>query len=419
MAYKIKDLNNQESDANLKSLNRDRKDHRSAGQSKEEELNRHFKESDIERFKDAVKIVYRNSVEGYKGLVQKYRTGFKAPILYFDFDDSYKTASGFIDDSRLSFKVLGAYDFISNRIIIKPGLLYKYVNHGCKTYSIEHTVNHEIAHSLVKQLGLADESMEEGKTDFHGIVKGELLANLFAAELEVAKQGLPISNESMARQLIKDDSDLEYLSKDIDAAKAYFRWLNKYSREAQNAIEHISYEVYKYIKKSEGSGKVIDYDAVNDYYSEKVDKVLKNYLVNIMRNYAISVYSAPVLGAAKALLSERKGVEEIINSVSKDMSSVKEIRRYLKGSFASVDLRSMSITKPGSIKRIPIKLVTESLKNEGIYFDYKSTFSRIADSVEDEFDEIGHYLSKNLRTERKLLRDLSRMEKRFGINSIW
>ncbi len=416
MPFRIKDLENNKS--SVKSLNRQdnsSKDNSIIEKDLGKEPKAYFKESDIEEFKYIVETAYNDSIEGYSKLAQKYNKEFKAPSLYFDLKDSYKTAFGLIDDSKLSSKVLGAYDTGLNRVVIKPGLLYKYIKNKEKPDAVEHTVAHEVAHSIVFQLGLTKSSNYEGKKGVQEKVKNELLANLFAAELRVKKKGMPLSNEAIAKQLIEDNSDLLYLSNDIDATKIYLNDFKKYSKDVQKLIKHFSDVVYKLIKQSNKDGKAVDYDALNDYYSDKVDKVLKEYLTNMMGNYAVPVYSAPVLGAAKALLGQRKSIDAIIDSASKDLSSIKEIKRYLKGSFASVNLMSISLMESDFVKLIPPTVITESLKEDGISFSYEKAFSKISDKVENEFKRLNYYMSENLKSEKKLLRDLSRLEKSFGI----
>ncbi len=376
-----------------------------------------FNEKDIEQFKSFIKDLYKADLDGFAGIINSYYKDFRPPELYFDFDSSYKTGFKLIDESKINSVVLAAYDRGLNKIIIKRELLDLYKKGEDNVDSIDHALAHELGHSIAMQSDITKNGVYNSKKSIYGTVTDELLANLFAAELMIVKQGLPISNESVARQLIKDNVDIEFFSKDIDAAKIYLKELDNYSTNVVPSIKRISDTVHaKIIDFSNRGLKSLNYETVvkiNNVYFDEVKKQLNDYLINALANYSIHVYSAPLLGASRALLSKRMSVGQLINAVSDDISSVKEIRRYLKGSFASVNLKMLSAIESDLIEITSEQPVIEAVNDQDKISNYAEVFLKVADRVEDEFKNMNRHLEMEIESEKRLLKDFSKFKRKF------
>ncbi len=379
-----------------------------------------FNEKDIEEFKSVITRVYKEDLKEYSAIIKDYGKEFKVPELYFDLNNLQKTGFKLIDDLELNSKILASYYFKSNEITIKPELLASYLNSNKDSNILEHTLAHELGHAIAMQFDLTKNVNDDSKKSIYGTITDELLANLFAAESRVKKKGMPLSNEAVAKQLIKDNVDLNLLSNDIDAAKIYLKSLRDYSNNTLPSVKKFSDNMHdKLLDISQNRGIIIGYEnieKINKLYFEGVNLQLKNYMVNALANYTILIYAAPLLGAAKALLSEKMPFKQFIDKVSDNVSSIKEIKRYLKGSFASLNLRLLSAIESDIIEVKSKGLLIDKL-NEGNFKNYPEAFSKMANGVEDEFKQLNIYLNMEIESEKKLLRDLSRLEKSLRIRN--
>ncbi len=365
----------------------------------------HINKLDIKEFKEVVEKSYKDLVYKYKDLIQKYHKDFEVPTLRFDLEGSSKINMGVANDPDTNFKILAFYERNTKSVIIEPGLFYQYFSHQKRIDSIDDKIAHEIAHSIIEQLGFSNIANYKGEDIASRIVKDELLANLFAAEVGVKKRGLPISNKAVANELIKNNSDLSKLLKMKDDQEKYLDNLEKYSNRVQEKVKSLSDYIEDEIKSMKENGLQIDYAEINSNYLKDIQEISREYLGQITKNYAVTAYGAPTVGTVKALLNEKMSVDEIITNISKDISSVSEINEYLEGGIGAVTLEFISPKEPDFLKQIIEEVITKESLNEK-KDNYDVVFQQISDKIESEFEGIYEYTLDIISSKKKLLSNL-------------
>ncbi len=382
-----------------------------------------FNEKDVLEFKSTINHLYKEDTDVYSDIVKDYGKEFKVPSLYFDMGNSREVS--FNIDEGLYSKILAFYDRKTNEVVIKPELLTYYLNNHKDSDILEHALAHELGHAAANQLGL-NKNIEGNKEEYTYeivTVTNELLANLFAAELRVKKKGMPLSNEAVAKQMVKDELNPSTLSNDIDAAEIYLKYRSNYSNNNLADIKEFNNKVYNKILDTTQKKGIIGekgIEKINDGYFDLMRLELRTYFLNALANRSILVYSAPVLGAAKALLSEKMPFKQFIDKVSDNVSSIKEIKRYLDGSLASVRLGVLYKIEPGKDEQeglieLEARTLFEKKLEEGGFKNYPEAFLKMTKYLEGEFDELNYYFNIGIESEKKLLRDLSILDNSLGI----
>ena len=380
-----------------------------------------FSEKDIKAFKSTINRIYIEDLEKYGDIIKDYGKEFDIPKLSFNQDKS-KTDIEQKMDPELNSSILAAYNFKSNEIRIKPELLNLYLGSNKDISIIDHTLAHELGHAISMQFGPDNYKNKSVKDkNAYDYVKDELLANLFAAQLSVKKKGLQISNETISKQLIADDTDFKDILKNIDKFEKYLNDLEDYQKNLIQNVKEFSKFAYDKIKEISDDKKIkIDITLVgkiNKIYLDRVKLELNNFFKNSLANYSILTYSAPLLGASISLSKQNIDFKDFMNKIFDNISSVKEIKKYIKGSAASLNLRILSPIEFYLIDIEARKALTDELvKGDEFRDTYPQAFLKMEEQVENEFISLNVYLNAKIESERKVLKDLIEFNEKLKIN---